>query len=353
MSHPFFKKPMRITGRFWRSFTSLWRDKQGFTLAEVVVTMVIALLIMSLAFGAFFTISGMINRMEVESERRVDLSRAFDFLTAEIRSAQRVNSTASVSVAPLSSSSSSVGGAGTGAGASMASVLTSAGLNPANFGSTPVLYLEVPFSTPPTSACPADGLTYDRVVYDIRPNPTHWLGPRVISRYGRVPTSEGAIDPCRSPVANDVLVDNITESNPSPLPTCTTGTQTGAGGFYACVNNGLVQLTLKSKVVDLKTQDIDSKALSRPGLYALKPTLTLVPSTGSAQLSWTWAGTSGVGFKVYRVAGGDRIEISDSNNTDLSAVDSSPSPSVQNCYTVVATSNGYTSEESNSACYTP
>jgi hypothetical protein len=72
-----------------------------------------------------------------------------------------------------------------------------------------------------------------------------------------------------------------------------------------------------------------------------------------AQLSWTWAGTSGVGFKVYRVAGGDRIEISDSNNTDLSAVDSSPRPSVQNCYTVVATSNGYTSEESNSACYTP
>jgi prepilin-type N-terminal cleavage/methylation domain-containing protein len=325
----FRQKPARPSAPFMRAGR---RGQRGFSLPEVIVTMIIASLIISLAFGAFFSISQMINRMEVESERRVDLSRAFDFLTAEIRSSQRVNATAAAATTPL------------------ASIITGVGLSGIVSG-TPVLYLEVPFSSPPTTSCPAGGLSYDRVVYDIRPNPNHWLGPRVITRYGRVPTAEGRIDPCRDPIANDVLVDNMTDNNPSPLPPCPApGVQTGSGGFYACVTNGLVRLSLQSKVVNLKTQDIDSNALSRPGLYALKPVLTGVSGSGQMSLSWTWPGTTGVNFKVYRVDGSDRIELPDANLTDLAASDPSPRPGVQNCYTVVATSGGYNSEESNTVC---
>jgi prepilin-type N-terminal cleavage/methylation domain-containing protein len=307
------------------------RRKRGFTLPEVIVTMIIASLIMALAFGAFFSISQMINRMELESERRVDLSRAFDFLTAEIRSAQRVNTSET--------------------GGTLSNIIASAGLS-SLVGGTPVLYLEVPFSTPPTTSCPAEGLNYDRVVYDIRTNPNHWLGPRVISRYGRTPTPEGAIDPCDDPIPNDVLVDNMSDNPPNPLPACDPAKRTGAGGFYACVNDGLVTLALKSKVVDLKTQDIDSKALSRPGFYSLKPVLSGSPSSGQMTLNWTWASTTpGVSFKVYRQDGTDRRELPDSNSTDLQANDPSPKAGVQNCYTVVATLGAYSSEESNRVCH--
>jgi prepilin-type N-terminal cleavage/methylation domain-containing protein len=325
--------------RFWRKAQQIRlfrQSQQGVTLPEVLVAMVIATLVVSLAFGAFFTLSDMINRVKLESERRIEFTRAFDFMTQEIRAANRVNQTDVLAV---------------NATTNLAAVLANAGLDlstqlqiPA--GGTPVLYLEVPLATPPTTACPA---TFDRVVYDIRPNPTQWLGPMVITRYGRIPDSEGKTDPCSTPRPSDILVDSVAETVSNP--TCS-GQLTGSGGFFACIQNGLVQLLLESKVVDTKTIDIDSNALTRPNLSQnLAPVLSGGSTMGRMELTWTWAGSSppGLEFRVYRIAANNRAEIVDATPTDLEARDLAPVTG-NNCYNVVAVSGGYTSAESNPIC---
>jgi prepilin-type N-terminal cleavage/methylation domain-containing protein len=325
--------------RFWHKAQQIrlfQQSQRGVTLPEVLVAMVISALVISLAFGAFFTLSNMINRVKLESERRIEFTRAFDFMTQEIRAASRVNQTAA-------------GAVNTANG--LTEVLANAGLDLSTHlqipaGGTPVLYLEVPFATPPTTACPE---TFDRVVYDIRPNPTQWLGPRVITRYGRIPDSEGKTDPCSPPRPSDILVDSVSET--VDTPSCS-GQLTGSGGFFACVQNGLVQLLLESKVVDAKTIDIDSNALTRPNLSSnLAPVLSGGSTAGGMQLTWTWAGSSppGLEFRVYRTVANNRAEIVDATPTDLEARDAAPVTG-NNCYNVVAISGGYTSAESNTIC---
>lgn len=311
---------------------------KGLTLPEVLVAIVIATLVIALAFSAFITLSNMINRTKLESERRIEFTRAFDFMTQEIRSANRVNQTANLAV----------GGSNT-----LTNLLTTVGLNPLVTGipanGEPVLYLEVPFSTPPTAACPA---AFDQVVYDIRPNPIQWLGPRVITRYGRIPDQDGKTSPCSPALASDIMVDSVSEQ--ADAPACG-GQLTGTGGFFACVENGLVKLQLESKVVDAQTIDIDSSALTRPATnQGLAPTLSGTPILGRMDLTWTWSGSTptDLEFRVYRTANGVRTEMSDAPATDLTASDPAPVVGHENCYSVTATSGGYTSSESNQVCAT-
>ncbi|ABW30794.1 hypothetical protein AM1_5853 [Acaryochloris marina MBIC11017] len=48
-------------------------------------------------------------------------------------------------------------------------------------------------------------------MYDVRPSTRDWLAPNSVYRFGRVPRSDGSIDPCSNPVASDTLVDAIAE----------------------------------------------------------------------------------------------------------------------------------------------
>jgi prepilin-type N-terminal cleavage/methylation domain-containing protein len=313
------------------------RDR-GVTLPEILVAMVIATLVVALAFSGFITLSNMMNRTKLESERRIEFSRAFDFMTQEIRSANRVNQTATMIVDGVNT---------------LATVLDNIGLNAAITNiptdGEPVLYLEVPFSTPPTSACPA---AFDQVIYDIRPNPTQWLGPRVITRYGRIPDQDGKTSPCSPAVTSDIMVDSVAEQ--ADPPACS-GQLTGIGGFFACVDDGLVKLQLESKVVDAQTIDIDSSALTRPSTAQnLAPTLSGTPTPVQMDLTWTWSGSTppDLEFRVYRTANSGRTEVSDATANDLTASDLAPVVGYENCYSVTAVSGGYTSNESNSVCAT-
>ncbi len=327
------------------------RQPQGFTLVELLVAMLISMIVIAVAAWSFTTITNMIKVSEIEGERRIDLSRAFDFMTYEIRAAKRVNHTATTIA--------------NGSSVSVADVVASSGLNLASLGSygTLVLYLEIPTLEQPPAICPAGGpnagqpppapADYDQVVYDIRSNLTHWLGPRVITRYGRVPQLDGSINPCSNPVGSDILVDAITDVAPTPTPTCSAPSAlSGSGGFYACVYGGLVNLYLRSQVINLQTEAVDSNALSRPGSNTLAaPTLTGTRQPGNQiKLDWAWTGSSGISFKLYRsVAGGDPSQVYSGSNL-TATVPLAGSPGDQNCYTVVAIAGAYISDESNSVC---
>jgi prepilin-type N-terminal cleavage/methylation domain-containing protein len=313
------------------------RSIRGFTLTEVLIATMISLIVIAAAFSGLIMISSLSRQAQVKIERRIELSRAFDFMTHEIRAARRINRTAT-KIADGTTS--------------LQDVITTAGLNLAALGSygTIALYLEIPMTD--TASCPVPK-DYDQVVYDIRPNPSSWLGPRIISRYGRIPESDGTIDPCSPPVSSDVLVDSITANDPSPVPTCVApGVLSGSGGFYTCVTKGLVDLYLRSAISNLtsETQNIASKAFSRLGGISAPVLTGTRQAENQIALSWTWATSGSPTFKVLRsVAGAPPTEIY--SGTNLSFTDAlSGSTGNANCYKVTATIGTYTSDESNEVC---
>lgn len=323
----------------------------GFTLPELMIAMAMSFIVLMVLFSSLSTVNGLVNKQAIETDRRIELSRAFDFMSREIQSAIRINHTPTMAV--------------DGGSTTVANVIANAGLGAAQLGAygTLVLYLEIPFSSQPPAICPAgsdragsaplntDG---DRVVYDIRANQPSWLGPRVISRYGRIPTLDGQIDPCSNPVGSDILVDSITSTDPSPAPNCPApGSLSGAGGFWACVKGGLVDLYLISKIVKLENRSINSKAFSyaSSGGTLVAPALSGTRIAGNQMtLTWNWSGSSSPAYQLYQSVnnGASTLIYQGSNQTftsNLLGVSGS-----QNCYTVVATVGTYTSANSNAVC---
>ncbi|MBW4623018.1 MAG: prepilin-type N-terminal cleavage/methylation domain-containing protein [Cyanosarcina radialis HA8281-LM2] len=329
------------------------RKSAGLTLVELLVALVISTLVVILAGSAIAMVTSVNQEAQQKIERLIDLSRAFDFMSQEIRTARRINST-ETTVAD-------------GNSISVANVVANAGINLTSLGNygTIVLYLEVPITSSVPATCPAGGpnagaappspTDFDPVVYDIRTSPTSWLGPRIVSRYGRIPSEDGSIDPCSNPVSSDILVDAIADTDMNPAPTCNSpAVLVGNGGFYACVNGGLVDLYMRSKVGDLKTHSLSSKAFSRLGNSNTisAPALSGARQTGgdNMTLSWTWNGSGSPTFKLYRsVAGGQGTEIySGSNSSNTSLL--SGSTGETNCYVATATVGSYTSPYSNEIC---
>lgn len=323
----------------------------GFTLIEVLMAILISTMVIAVAGFTLVTMTSFDNKAEAVTERQIDLNRAFDFITYEIRMARRINRL-ETEVADSST-------------ITVEKIVEDAGIK-SKLGSygTIVLYLEIPINTIPTSCppptasytVPTDYQTgYDRVVYDIRPTTGSWLSPRVIARYGRIPSVDGLIDACKNPVASDILVDSISETDINP--TCASpAVKFGAGGFYACVNSSLVDLFLRGAVGDTENQNVTGRAFSRLSSYSteLAPVLSGSKSgTGDINLSWTWDGTGSPTYKVYRTVDGVATEIYSGSDSSL---DSSLTPSLrptsgkQNCYTVTATIGSYTSAPSNAKC---
>lgn len=337
-------------------FTRLYRRfriskfSRGFTLVELLIAISISTMVIVIAGFALVTITSVDNKAAAKLERQIDLNRAFDFMSYEIKMARRINRTAT----EVASSTVSV-----------EDVVTNAGLNvttdiqkPAS-NSKLVLYLEIPITNIPAS-CPSPAPTdynagYDKVVYDIRPTTGSWLSPRVIARYGRIPSIDGSINPCKFPLTSDILVDSISETDINP--TCTSpAVKFGASGFYACVNGSLVDLFLRGAVGNTENQDVAGRAFSRLGSYSneLAPVLSSSKlGTTDINLSWFWGGTSSATYKVYRTVDGAATEV---YSGSVSNLDSSITPSVrptsgkQNCYTVTATIGSYTSAPSNAKC---
>lgn len=324
----------------------------GFTLVELIIAILISAIVTIVAGSALFNILSMNQRASTQIERRIDLSRAFDFISYEVKTSQRVNSSSTTVL--------------DGSSISLEQVIASTGLNLASLGTyeTLVLYLELPMGAIAPAVCPA-GTThagspppapsdYDRVIYDIRPNPSNWLSPRIISRYGRIPSSNGTLDPCEEPVSSDVLVDSISDTDITPAPSCAApGVLSGKGGFFACVNGGLVDIYLQSKSGDLQTHNLSSKAFSRSSSQSTLavPVLSSAGRSGTdnLNLTWSWNGTSGATFKLYRVIGGTTAEVYSGTAQSFSAPMAGNSGDT-NCYTVTASLGSYTSDYSDRVC---
>ncbi|WP_039717551.1 prepilin-type N-terminal cleavage/methylation domain-containing protein [Scytonema millei] len=325
------------------------QHSRGFTLVELLIAVLISTMVIIIAGFALVTIASFDNKAEARTERQIDLNRAFDFMSHEIRMASRINRL-ETEVADNSTTT-------------LEKIVEDAGIK-TKLGSygTIALYLEIPTtnippSCPPSTASytvPADYQTgYDKVVYDIRPTTGSWLSPRVIARYGRIPNVDGSIDPCKNPIASDILVDSISDTNINP--TC--AVKFGAGGFYACVDGSLVDLFLRGAVSGTENQDVTGRAFSRLSSYSteLAPVLSGSKSgTTEMNLTWTWSGTGNPTYKVYRTVDGAATEVysgsvSSLNSNSLTA-SLRPSSGKQNCYTVRATIGSYTSAPSNARC---
>ena len=229
----------------------------GFTLIELMIAMTLTTIVIGVAGFGLVALTGSNTKAEVKTQRRIELSRASDFILDEIRMARRINTTTNTT---------------TTASDAVTASNTATAFSPTlgSTGGTIVLYLEIPITSTITGNCPAgtprEGLapaTFDRVVYDIRSSTSTWLSPRTINRYGRIPTNDGIIDPCSNPVANEALVDSIIDT-PNINPTCTSpAVLSGTGGFYACVNDRTVALYLRSKVTSTENYDLNSKGFAR------------------------------------------------------------------------------------------
>lgn len=327
------------------------KPSAGFTLVELLVAALISIIVISIAGFGIVTILAINKKAEARTERRIDLSRAFDFITNEIRMTRRINRTATT--------------VANGTTITVDDVVTSSSLSLSDLGSygTIVLYLEIPITSAIPATCPAGGpnagsvpptpADHDRVVYDIRSNTTTWLGPRVINRYGRIPKSGGTIDPCSNPISSDILVDSISDINISPTPTCNLpAVLSGTKGFYACVNGRQVDVYLQSRVTDTEAHNLTSRAVSRlRSSTTAAPILagTRSPGTDTMNLSWTWTGSSSVTFKLYQRVGGVTTEIY--SGSDLSTPSTLTGMAGEpNCYTVTATVGSNTSPYSNQVC---
>ena len=227
--------------------TGSCQSSAGFTLVELLVAVAITGIVTTAAGFGLVAILQSDNKAEAQTERRGELNRALSFIADEIRMARRVNTT---------------DGTTTTASDAITTSSSNQSFSP-SLGSigTAVLYLEIPVGD-----CSGNPVV-DRVVYDIRSNSgTNWLGPRIIDRYGRIPTSDGTIDPCSTPVASKALVDSISDTGTAP--TCSSpAVSSGADGFYACVEGRKVDLYINGKLTsdsgNTDTYSVNSSVFAR------------------------------------------------------------------------------------------
>jgi type II secretory pathway pseudopilin PulG len=329
-----------------------WRrhSLEGLTLVELMIAVVLTTVVILILGSGFVSALNASKVAEASTARRTELNRAFDFMTNEIRMARFINRNAIV----VASGTTTV-----------ADVVAGSGLDVAKLGSTGTiaLYLEIPFDKPVPASCPAGGPNanvappspsdVERVVYDIRPSSQGWLGPRSINRYGRVPNSDGSINPCRTPIGSDVLIDAIS-STMAVSPTCSSGVLAGAEGFQTCVNGAQVDVFLQSNLSGAKTRKLESSASSR--LVALNlPELSLEEasprSSNLVPLRWSWFGAeSGMVYKLYQSVGSLTTEIYSGTNLNFTATVTG-NPGDSNCFTVKASIPPHVTAESNSLCY--
>lgn len=215
------------------------KSSAGFTLVELLVAVAITGIVITVAGFGLVAILQADNKAEAQTERRGELNRALGFIADEIRMARRVNTTNNTTT-------------------TASNAVTNSGLSLGSIG-TAVLFLEVP-----VGICDSTPVV-DRVVYDIRSSSTNWLPPRVIYRYGRIPESNGTVNPCSDPTSK-ALVDSISDTGNAP--TCDSpAVLSGTEGFYVCVNGRKADLYINGKLTsdsgNTDTYSVNSSVFAR------------------------------------------------------------------------------------------
>ena len=215
------------------------------TLIEVLIASVIGLVVLALAWSGLISFTQMSSRAEAKTLRQIELTQALDFIANDIRQSRVVNQSGSL--------------VADGSSVSVLDVIQHAGVDLADLGTYGdiSLYLEVRMD-PTVKTCPSgSGVQpaeeYDRIVYDIRDSSAEWLPPKVISRYGRLRSFSGMIDPCQKPVANDIIADVISATPVGSIP-CP-GVKSGGGGLQVCTDSGQVDVVVTSAIQELGTRE--------------------------------------------------------------------------------------------------
>lgn len=189
----------------------------GFTLIELLVAMSLTTIVVTLAGSGLVVMMEKNQKTEAETLRRTGLNRALDFIADEIRMANSVSAGSSLTIS----------------------------------GSTGVLRLTIP----------SDSTNPNRVYY-IGASDSNWAEPNTVFR------AVGTYSPSASVSGGKMLVDAIT--TPVSVPSCSSGTLLGANGFYACINNRIVDLYLYGVLTDaygnqIGTYEAKTKVFARSG----------------------------------------------------------------------------------------
>ena len=247
-------------GEIWRS----WQDKSairhkrsGFTLIELLVASLIVSVVMLVAWSGLISLMNMSAMAEARTLRQVEINRALDFLTDELRTARNINATVTNQVDSATD---------------IADLLTAEGFNLDDLGSYGdlALYLELPASNA-LSSC-ANPAEFDRVIYDVRPSSDEWLGPRTLMRYGRIKSLDGSFDPCAPPIASDPIADALTDDDdqlPNDYCSEVNDVLTGGAGFYTCQDGERTNLLFQHTLVDTTVVPIETAVTSR--LQSIQP----------------------------------------------------------------------------------
>ena len=174
----------------------------GFTLAELLIGTYISTVVVGvLGYGLFFMMNAE-KREIAQNERRIELDRALDFISDEIRHAEKIEPDGSSALASAPDF-----------------ILPS--------GARPVLVLKMVN-------------TSQRVIYYTLPADFPWLGPKIIRRWGPDLDLEGRYINVDAPQnwSHEPLIDLIedTASTPNCPPGWSANPSSGAMGFYACVD---------------------------------------------------------------------------------------------------------------------
>jgi prepilin-type N-terminal cleavage/methylation domain-containing protein len=324
----------------------------GFTLIELLVASLLIGVVILVAWTGLLGVMNMTQAAEAKTARQAELTQALDFMTNEIRMARTINQSATAKA--------------NGSTVTLDDVVTSTGFNLANLGSRGVigLYLERDTSSNIPAICPAGGpnaglpppfpADYDRIIYDIRPSPSGWLSPKILVRYGRIPSADGAINPCSSPISGDPMADALAATR-TPPPCA--GVLSGSGGFYSCVTNNQADLLFQSAISNVGTKQVSSSVSSR--LQSINPappsTLTLAASfikPNEVKLDWTWFGSGIVSnYEVLLEWDGSTSSIYTGTSTAISKYKIGfVNPGDQVCFLVKAQTSLPTKIDSNKVC---
>jgi prepilin-type N-terminal cleavage/methylation domain-containing protein len=289
--------------RFKSRRSTQFRRNQGFTLIELLVASLLTSVVILIAWNGVISAMTMSQLAEVRSVRQSELNKALDFITNEIRMARSINQSDTVTA--------------NGTTVSLEDVATSVGVNLSALGNygTIGLYLERPTSSNIPAICPVGGpnagapppspADFDPIVYDIRSSPSGWLQPRIVARYGRVPSSDGTVNPCSRPISSDPMIDALSTSMKT-TPACS-GVLSGDGGFYSCVDGKEVNLFFQSDISNAEVRQVSSSVVSR--VQDIQPQTApssgcpgegdLRSVTGTKKVEMTFLNQKNIPVKVY------------------------------------------------------
>ena len=199
-------------------FFSLKFSCQGFTLTELLLAAFISVFVIGAAGFGLIQIMEVNNKSEELNSRKLNLSRAINFIALEAQMAEKIVNPSTLSNFTAASGSSNV---------------------------EQVIALEIPHPDNPESEPP-----YEVVYYIAQPpNSSPWSGQRVIYRWGPTLELDGDYTPSTGYNSsnsnhnkNYVLTDFISDQVPSQNPSCPSGwaaypDQNDREGFYACVRD--------------------------------------------------------------------------------------------------------------------